>query len=96
MARSRAESEYICQACAATFPRWEGQCRSCGTWNSLVETLIRPAERRARPRSGAFPTTAEPHPLGALAASATTRRPSGLAEVDRVLGGGLVPGTVLL
>ena len=77
MARSRAESEYICQACAATFPRWEGQCRSCGTWNSLVETLIRPAERRARPRSGAFPTTAEPHPLGALAASATSAARAG-------------------
>ena len=40
MARSRAASEYVCQTCAATFPKWEGQCRTCGAWNALVETLV--------------------------------------------------------
>jgi DNA repair protein RadA/Sms len=97
VARSRAASEYVCQSCAATFPKWEGQCRGCGAWNSLVETLIRPAERRARVRGAtSSPPLAGPRALGALAASATSRRPTGLAEVDRLLGGGLVPGAVLL
>jgi DNA repair protein RadA/Sms len=97
MARSRAASEYVCQSCAATFPKWEGQCRGCGAWNSLVETLLRPAERRARSRGAASPpASAEPRPLGALAASAVSRQLTGLAEVDRLLGGGLVPGAVLL
>ncbi len=58
---------------------------------------IRPSERRTRARSGAKPpASAEPTPLGALEATRVTRRPTGLAEVDRLLGGGLVPGSVLL
>ncbi len=97
MARSRAASEYVCQSCAASVPRWEGQCRSCGAWNSLVETLIRPSQRRSPGRASTVrPAAAEPRPLGALTASAASRQPTGLAEVDRLLGGGLVPGSVLL
>jgi len=97
VARSRAASAYVCQRCAATVPKWEGQCRTCGAWNSLVETLISPAERRtaARPQS-ALPAAAEPQPLGALRATAVERRSTGVAEVDRLLGGGFVPGSVVL
>ena len=96
MARSRAASEYICQTCAATFPKWEGQCRVCGTWNSLVETLVQPSPRRSSRSTAALRASAEPRPLGELEAGAVARRPTGMAEVDRLLGGGLVPGSVLL
>lgn len=97
MARSKAASEYVCQTCAATFPKWEGQCRSCGAWNSLVETLISPAERRSGVRARAtLPAAAEPRPLGSLQASRVERRATGIGEVDRLLGGGFVPGSVLL
>ena len=97
MARAKASSEYVCQTCAATFPKWEGQCRTCGAWNSLVETLVAPAERRSRTRAGkSLPVNAEPVPLAALQTTQVSRRRSGLAEVDRLLGGGLVPGSVLL
>ena len=97
MARSKAASEYVCQTCAATFPKWEGQCRSCGAWNSLVETLISPAERRSGVRArAALPAAAEPRPLGALQATRVERRPTGIGEVDRLLGGGFVSGSVLL
>jgi DNA repair protein RadA/Sms len=96
VAPARASSEYVCQACAAGFPRWEGQCRSCGAWNTLVETRRRPSERRLNagvaPRSPAL----APRPLGEVGATAVVRRPTGLAEVDRLLGGGIVPGTVVL
>lgn len=98
MARSRAGSEYVCQSCAATFPRWEGQCRSCDAWNSLVETLVRPPARGsvARPGGpGALPAQ-QPRALADLETSTTPRRPTGIAEVDRLLGGGLVPGSLLL
>jgi len=97
VARSRAASEYVCQTCAASFPKWEGQCRACGAWNALVETLISPADRRpgARARSS-LPAAAEPLSLGSLGASRVERRPTGIGEVDRLLGGGFVPGSVLL
>lgn len=100
MARSRAASEYVCQACAAAFPRWEGQCRSCGAWNSLVETLIRPLSRRGatsgRRTATTAPPAAEARPLRSLDGAAVTRRATGISEVDRLLGGGLVPGSLLL
>ncbi len=97
MARSRAASEYVCQTCAASFPKWEGQCRACGAWNALVETLIGPAERRPGARAGStLPFAAEPLSLGSLRASRVERQPTGIGEVDRMLGGGFVPGSVLL
>ncbi len=100
MARTRLASAYICQACAASHPRWEGQCRACGAWNSLVETLARPAMRRsaesAGGRSPGFGGAAQPTPLGSLDVAATVRQPTGVSEVDRLLGGGLVPGSLLL
>ncbi len=100
MARTRLASAYICQACAASHPRWEGQCRGCGAWNSLVETLVRPAVRRsaesAGGRSPGFGGAVQPTPLGSLDIAATVRQPTGVSEVDRLLGGGLVPGSLLL
>lgn len=96
MARSRAASEYVCQACAATVPRWEGRCRSCGAWNSLVETLVRPSERRAGAGTPALTESQRPRSLQELSSEQSMRTPVGIGEVDRMLGGGLVAGSVLL
>ena len=98
MARSGASSAYVCQACAASFPRWEGQCRACGAWNALVETLVPGASgRRGRPAAvGGEEGAPALRRLSELGAGPVARRPVGLTEVDRVLGGGLVPGELLL
>jgi len=96
VARSRAASQYVCQTCAATFPKWEGQCRNCGAWNSLVETLVAPSARRSRAGIAAPAAGVTAQPLGSLRTARTARRRTGLGEVDRLLGGGLVPGSVLL
>ncbi len=97
MPPARPASQYVCQACAAAYPRWEGQCRACGAWNSLVETLVRQVPRRAASATRPAPGDGDrPVPLGGLSASAGARLVVGLHEVDRVLGGGLVPGSVLL
>ena len=102
MPRAGSASAYVCQTCAAAFPRWEGQCRACGAWNSLVETRASgqpraaPRPARARRSAGSSGSAIEVRPLAALEATAAPRLPTGIGEVDRVLGGGLVPGSLLL
>ncbi|HYO41607.1 MAG TPA: DNA repair protein RadA [Candidatus Limnocylindrales bacterium] len=94
MARG-AQSRYVCQTCGASVLRWEGQCRTCGEWNTLVETVVRD-EPKPRP-SAVAPGSAAPVPLSqAGEAGSEDRRPVGIAELDRVLGGGLVAGSVVL
>jgi len=89
---ARPESRYVCGTCGAASLRWEGQCRSCGGWNTLVETVVERA--RAVPRKAvAAPAVVA---LNEIAAHDTERLAIGLREVDRVLGGGLVPGSLVL
>ena len=92
---ARAQSRYVCQSCGASVLRWEGQCRTCGEWNTLVETVVRETPR-ANSRS-VVTAGADPVPLThAGEADAEVRRPVGIGELDRVLGGGLVAGSVVL
>jgi len=92
---ARPQSRYVCQACATSHLRWEGQCRGCGAWDTLVETVVRELPSRAsRTRVVAEPSL--PRPLRSLAAEDVERRPTGIDELDLVLGGGLVPGSVVL
>jgi DNA repair protein RadA/Sms len=98
MARTagRSASRYVCQTCGESFLRWEGQCRNCGAWNTLVETLVREPARTQRARrvtaAGGEPAT----PLGQIADTDLPRIRVGIGELDRVLGGGLVPGSLVL
>ena len=94
---ARAQSRYVCQSCGAAVLRWEGQCRTCGDWNTLVETVVRD-EPRARPAPAAvLASGTAPVPLShAGEGDAAVRRPVGIGELDRVLGGGLVAGSVVL
>jgi len=93
----RQESRYICQACGAAYLRWEGQCRTCGEWNTLVETVVREAgSRRRAPGPAAAGRRPSPQSLNSLREAEPVRIPTGIDEMDRVLGGGLVPGSVVL
>jgi DNA repair protein RadA/Sms len=93
VARPRAASQYVCQSCAAPFARWEGQCRGCGAWNSLVETLV--PSNAGRPVRGVA-GSAHAASLRSLAEEHLARLTVSMPEVDRVLGGGIVPGAVVL
>lgn len=94
---ARPESRYVCGNCGDAFLRWEGQCRTCGTWNSLVETVVHEPRRGSRrSRAGIGAETAVAQPLGEIREVALPRLPVGIGELDRVLGGGLVPGSVVL
>jgi DNA repair protein RadA/Sms len=93
---SRGRVAYVCNACGARLPKWAGQCPDCGAWNAIAEVLDRPT---GEPRRGGYAGAAGPaqiQSLSTLAPEAVTRIGTGVAELDRVLGGGLVPGSVVL
>ena len=96
---ARPESRFVCQACGASTARWEGRCHQCGAWDSLVETILRPAAITRGQRRGArgeHTAGLEAVPLRDVARSPVGRLSVGIGEVDRVLGGGLVPGALVL
>src|ERR1700690_3391812 len=87
---------FVCQNCGASAPKWQGQCASCGEWNTLLAET-EPAGPRSAAKGGS--RTAQADASSALAAEAILEQPrltTGSAELDRVLGGGLVPGSVTL
>ncbi|HYQ99252.1 MAG TPA: DNA repair protein RadA [Casimicrobiaceae bacterium] len=84
---------YSCTECGGQSPKWQGQCPQCGTWNTLVESVAAPAPTRFQSVAG---KAAPVRPLASVEAAATPRFPTGLSEFDRVLGGGIVPGAVIL
>ncbi len=88
-------TRFTCQSCGASYVRWMGKCEQCGSWNSLVEEIVAPAI--SAPGSKRTATAAlKPTQLAAVATAKLPRLPSGIGEVDQVLGGGLVPGSVIL
>lgn len=95
MARSR--TVFVCSECGGQAPQWQGQCPQCKAWNTLSETV---AEQGGAAASGRFAALAgavgELRPLSSLEAREEPRISSGIAEFDRVLGGGLVAGGVVL
>src|SRR5215470_17846258 len=90
----KGRSAFVCQQCGHSAPRWLGQCPGCGAWSSLVEEAL-PAPRARGARVVATGAVA-PQPLATVTAGDGLRRPTGLGELDRVLGGGLVKGSVVL
>jgi DNA repair protein RadA/Sms len=88
---------FFCTACEGQTAKWVGQCPSCGEWNSLVRRDgARDAGGHRPSQAAATATGALPQPLSAPTAEASVRLTTGLSELDRALGGGLVPGSVTL
>ncbi len=93
---ARPTSRFVCQSCGEAFLRWEGQCRSCSAWNSLVETVVRDTPRAARrSRVGSAADSARVA-LADIGEADLLRSATGIGELDRVLGGGFVPGSLVL
>ena len=93
------KTTYVCSECAASSPRWLGKCPGCGAWNTLVETAAEaPAAGRNRLGSGhaALAPSAAVQALAAIKAEDVARTSTGQPELDRVLGGGIVEGGVVL
>ena len=92
----KAKTHYICAECGAISAKWAGQCSECGAWNSLSEQVIAPSS--AAPKRAVMHYAGEQgaRKLGEVKLAQTPRQPTELDELDRVLGGGLVPGSVIL
>lgn len=90
----RAKTTFHCQACGYQAARWLGRCPDCGQWNSFKEIREAPASR-GRPQALAD-QVAQPTALGEIELAEEPRLPTGIGELDRVLGGGVVPGSVVL
>jgi DNA repair protein RadA/Sms len=102
---SKARSVYRCTSCSAESPKWLGRCESCGEWNTYVEEVVTsPAKggTAARRRMGGAKALGDGGALGKVerlrdvVGTATARWPTGLGELDFVLGGGVVPGSMIL
>jgi len=89
------KSVFTCTECGGTSPKWLGKCPACGAWNTLIESLAS-AESGTKNRFAALTSTAEVAVLADIEASDVDRTPTGHAELDRVLGGGIVEGGVVL
>ncbi len=91
---AKARTVYLCGECGGQSPKWQGQCPHCHAWNTLVETVAEPASGRSRHL--ALAADGRIQRLSEVQAAEVARWPTGVGELDRVLGGGLVPGAVVL
>lgn len=94
----KAKTVFICQECGTEHLQWMGKCTACGTWGSLVEEIVVPEKSddvRSR-SSSAKQGSKRPRPLRALGVRQLARIDTGIGELNRVLGGGLVPGSLTL
>ncbi|HSE12041.1 MAG TPA: DNA repair protein RadA, partial [Rudaea sp.] len=95
---AKAKTAYVCNQCGAEYGKWQGQCEACGAWNTLSEFIVESAKPGVVRRSSYAGAAAQAQitPLTKLAAQTDTRTRIGIGELDRVLGGGLVEGSVVL
>src|SRR6201995_160547 len=96
MAKSPAGSAYRCSECGWQAPKWVGRCGECQAWGTIEEAGVPRLVRAGVRGPGPGPVSTPAVPIGEVDARAASARPTGMDELDRVLGGGLVPGAVLL
>jgi DNA repair protein RadA/Sms len=89
---AKTKTIYTCTECGGQSPKWQGQCPACNAWNTLVETIA----ESAKPRYQALAASSQVQMLGEVEGAEASRIPTTLGELDRVLGGGLVAGGVVL
>jgi len=90
---SRPRIAHVCSSCGTHHPKWAGQCTGCGEWNTLVEEVVSTGGEATLVASA---PAGRPVPIAEVDAIAGEPRPTGITEFDRVLSGGLVPGSVTL
>ncbi|API86228.1 DNA repair protein RadA [Francisella uliginis] len=93
---SKQKTIFICQECGATSHRWQGQCYSCNQWNTLVEEIQADPKKTPKSRAGFSGSISKATALSDIKGKEYSRTSTSIAEFDRVLGGGIVKGSVTL
>ena len=94
---AKARSNFVCQNCGASYPKWTGKCENCGEWNTLVEQIVETKGTSAVARSHSRGKILKPQSMRSIAAEDSVKRLlTGIADLDTVLGGGILPAGVML
>ena len=94
---AKARSNFVCQNCGASYPKWTGKCENCGEWNTLVEQVVETKGASAVARSHSRGKILKPQSMRSIAAEDSVKRLlTGIADLDTVLGGGILPAGVML
>ena len=95
---AKRKTAYVCSDCGAEFPRWQGQCSECKAWNTISEFVVASAKSATRQTTSGYAgqTVAKIETLNAIDLESLPRFSSTFKELDRVLGGGIVPGAAML
>lgn len=94
---AKARSNFVCQNCGASYPKWTGKCENCGEWNTLVEQIVETKGASAVARSHSRGKILKPQSMRSIAAEDSVKRlPTGIYDLDAVLGGGILPAGVML
>ncbi len=92
----KSKSQFICQHCGASYPKWVGKCDNCGEWNSLVEQVV-DSGKSVVARGASSGRVLTPQTIGSISSEdASSRLGTGFSDLDDVLGGGILPGGVVL
>ena len=95
---AKTKTTFFCQNCGTQFAKWQGQCTSCKEWNTIAEELIQKAEKASwkKDQNGSATRVSKPQKIAEISASEESRIDTKNSELNRVLGGGLVPGSLIL
>lgn len=95
---AKRKTAYVCSECGSEYPRWQGQCNDCGAWNTISEFVVSATKHNPERNLGGYAgqTAAKVETLNNIDLQALPRFSSGFTELDRVLGGGVVPGAAML
>lgn len=94
---NKVKKAFYCQKCGANYPQWQGQCHHCKAWNTLVEEIVeKQVQQGWTPRKEGSPKNSKPIPISEISIQSEQRMACSDAELNRVLGGGIVPGAVIL
>ena len=93
---SKIKTSFFCQSCGSQHTKWQGQCNACKQWNTLTEEIVEKADKKDWKTDAKTPRTSTPIKVNEILTTADSRMDTRDSELNRVLGGGIVPGALML